>query len=260
MPSHAALAKAGKTAGKPARRAKRAKRVMPTIGEISTRRSGRDSFSSLMESSAYIKASAPPLEKPDQMQRRGRPGARACFAHRKPRRRHPVLPLHVGQRGRDSAMCRHPRHDSHKPLIAIEARDMALTVRGIRQSMQKHDRTDRLSLRLQHKGTIEILRKVPRIDRTALKIPIGRHTLGRVEFLGNLAPDVVEDPGLGCQIFRPVGRIEFFRRAVHAECRYARARAAIPSANRRCGRQGTSARTTPSSAPVIFRYLNTSLA
>src|ERR1700730_962618 len=64
MPSHAALANAGKIAGPPARPAKRAKRVMPTMGEINTRRSGRDSLSSPMESSAYIKANAPPLEKP----------------------------------------------------------------------------------------------------------------------------------------------------------------------------------------------------
>ena len=76
--------------------------------------------------------------------------------------------------------------------------------------MQKHDSTDRLSLRLEHKRTIEILRKVSRIDRTALKIPIGRHTIGRIELPGYLALDVVEDPGLGRQIFRPIGRIELF--------------------------------------------------
>ena len=120
MPSHAALAKAGKIAGKPARPAKRATRVIPTIGEINTRRSGRDNFSSLMESSAYIKASAPPLEKPTRCNGADGSVRAACFAHREPRRRHPVLPLHVGQRGRNGAMRRHPRHDSHKPLIAIE--------------------------------------------------------------------------------------------------------------------------------------------
>ena len=94
------------------------------------------------------------------------------------------------------------------PLIAIKTCNMALTVGGIRQTMQKHDSTDRLSLRLKHKGTIEILRKVPRIDRTALKIPIGRHTIGRIELPGYLALDVVEDPGLSRQIFRPIGRIK----------------------------------------------------
>ena len=76
--------------------------------------------------------------------------------------------------------------------------------------MQKHDSTDRLSLRLEHKRTIEILRKVSRIDRTALKIPIGRHTTGRIELPGYLALDVVEDLGLSRQIFRPIGRIELF--------------------------------------------------
>src|SRR5262249_40581389 len=39
--SQAALANAGKSAGRPASPAKRAKRVMPIIGEINTRRSGR---------------------------------------------------------------------------------------------------------------------------------------------------------------------------------------------------------------------------
>ena len=107
-------------------------------------------------------------------------------------------------------MRRHPRHNSHKAAIAIETCDMALTVGEVRQAMQKYDSTDRLSLRLEHKGPIEILRKVPRIDRTALKIPIGRHTIGRIELPRNLTLDVVEDPGLSRQIFRPIGRIELF--------------------------------------------------
>ncbi|HVQ69724.1 MAG TPA: hypothetical protein VMT08_19710 [Bradyrhizobium sp.] len=76
--------------------------------------------------------------------------------------------------------------------------------------MQKHDSTDRLALWLEHKGPVEILRKVPGIDRTALKIPIGRHTTGCVELPGNLALDVVENPRLGRQILRPIGRVELF--------------------------------------------------
>ena len=86
---------------------------------------------------------------------------------------------------------------------------MALAVGGIGQAMQKHDRADRRSLRLEHKGPIEILREVSRIDRTALEIAIGRHTIGRIELPGDLALDVVKDPGLSRQIFRPIGRIEF---------------------------------------------------
>ena len=43
---------------------KRAKRVMPIIGEIRTSRSGRASRASSSASSAYFMASAPPLEKP----------------------------------------------------------------------------------------------------------------------------------------------------------------------------------------------------
>ena len=62
--SHAALAKAGKIAGRAAKPAKRAKRVMPIIGEISTRRSGRDSAGFSIASSAYCIARAPPFENP----------------------------------------------------------------------------------------------------------------------------------------------------------------------------------------------------
>ncbi len=61
-PSHAALAKAGNTAGQPTTPAKRAKPVTPIIGEISTSRSGRASAGSDSVSRAYFIASAPPLE------------------------------------------------------------------------------------------------------------------------------------------------------------------------------------------------------
>jgi hypothetical protein len=44
MPSQAALANFGRIAGRPAKPAMRANAVMPIIGEISTRRSGRDSW------------------------------------------------------------------------------------------------------------------------------------------------------------------------------------------------------------------------
>ena len=64
MPSHAALAKAGSSAGNAAMPAKRAKLVMPIIGEIRMRRSGRASCLSSSASRAYFIASAPPLEKP----------------------------------------------------------------------------------------------------------------------------------------------------------------------------------------------------
>ena len=64
MPSHAALAKAGNIAGSAAMPAKRAKAVMPIIGEIRIRRSGRARRWSSTASSAYFTASAPPLEKP----------------------------------------------------------------------------------------------------------------------------------------------------------------------------------------------------
>jgi hypothetical protein len=54
----------GKIAGSPANPAKRANAVTPTIGEISTMRSGRVSCLFSSASSAYIIASAPPFENP----------------------------------------------------------------------------------------------------------------------------------------------------------------------------------------------------
>ena len=60
--SQAVLAKAGSIAGRAASPAKRAKAVMPIIGEISTSRSARGRRGSSMASSAYFIASAPPLE------------------------------------------------------------------------------------------------------------------------------------------------------------------------------------------------------
>ncbi|MNT68077.1 hypothetical protein D3C72_2062740 [compost metagenome] len=71
MLSQAALAKAGSTAGRPASPAKRAKAVMPTIGEISTSRSGAPSLGSSSASSACISASAPPFENPTRCNGRG---------------------------------------------------------------------------------------------------------------------------------------------------------------------------------------------
>ena len=64
MPSHAALANEGNTAGQPNTPAKRARLVIPIIGEISTMRSGRARVLSSSASSAYFIASAPPLENP----------------------------------------------------------------------------------------------------------------------------------------------------------------------------------------------------
>ena len=64
MPSHAAFANAGNTAGQPNTPANRARLVTPIIGERSTMRSGRASSLSASASSAYFIASAPPFENP----------------------------------------------------------------------------------------------------------------------------------------------------------------------------------------------------
>ena len=64
MPSHAAFANAGNTAGQPNTPANRARLVMPIIGDSRMIRSGRARVGSASASSAYFIASAPPLEKP----------------------------------------------------------------------------------------------------------------------------------------------------------------------------------------------------
>ncbi|MCY1311141.1 hypothetical protein D9M70_614140 [compost metagenome] len=80
MPSQADLAKGGKKAGTDARPAKRAKRVMPIIGESRIRRSVRARAGSSRLSRAYFKASAPPLEKPTRCS--GMSGCRRRLASR----------------------------------------------------------------------------------------------------------------------------------------------------------------------------------
>ena len=62
MPSQAALAKPGSSAGQPQMPAKRALLVTPIIGDSNTMRSGRARLRSSMASSAYFMTSAPPLE------------------------------------------------------------------------------------------------------------------------------------------------------------------------------------------------------
>jgi hypothetical protein len=50
-----------------------------------------------------------------------------------------------------------------------------------------------------------------RVDRTTVKISIGRHTIACLKFLRYLAPDVVKDFRLGCQILLPIRVLELFR-------------------------------------------------
>ena len=82
--SHAAFAKAGNTAGRPKKPAKRASLVMPIMGEISTMRSGRVSVGSPRASSACFMASAPPVEYPTRWM--GDPGPTRRRASRTARR------------------------------------------------------------------------------------------------------------------------------------------------------------------------------
>ncbi len=64
MFNHAAFEKAGRNAGQPARPEKRAKLVIPIIGEIRITRWGFASSALSSVSSEYFIASAPPLENP----------------------------------------------------------------------------------------------------------------------------------------------------------------------------------------------------
>src|SRR6202040_421294 len=92
-----------------------------------------------------------------------------------PRRRHPVLPLDVGQGARNGAVRWQPDRDRDIAVFAIAPGDMAQTIGRIRQPMQEYHRSDRCSVGLEHIGAIPVLRKAFRIDGTTLEIAIDRN-------------------------------------------------------------------------------------
>jgi hypothetical protein len=75
----------------------------------------------------------------------------------------------------------------------------------------KEDRgTDHRSIRFQKKRPIPILRKIPRIERTAFKITIGWNTVLLSQPLCDVISHRLEDRIFRFQILGPAGLIEFF--------------------------------------------------
>ena len=208
MPSHAALAKAGSSAGSAAMPAKRAKLVMPIIGEIRMRRSGRASCLSSSASRAYFIASAPPLEKPTMCSGFDGPARRLRLAHGEARGRIPVLPFDVGQGGRNGAMGRHPDRHGDKAVVAIAARDVAQAVGRIGEPVQQDDRADRRPVGLEDVGAVPVLREVAGIDRAAVVVAVARDAGLGVELVGDFGPHAAEDRLFGLEPGRPVGLVD----------------------------------------------------
>ena len=105
-------------------------------------------------------------------------------------------------------MRRQARHDRKEAAVSVEARDVALAIGRVGQAVQQHDGTDRLAVRLQHEGAVEILLEAPRIDRAAVEIAVDRNAIVLRQLLGDLAPQFIEDFVLARDILLPVGDIE----------------------------------------------------
>ena len=154
--------------------AKRAKLVMPIIGEIRMSRSGRASCGSSSASSAYFIASAPPLEKPTMCSGIDGPARRRASRTARRVAAVPVLPFDVGQAR--PARCRGPASGSPPPRsrVAIAAGDVAQAVGRIGQAVQQHHRADRRSVGLEDVGAVPVLREVAGIDRAAVEVAVAR--------------------------------------------------------------------------------------
>ena len=209
MASQAALANAGNIAGKPASPAKRAKRVMPIIGEIRTRRSGRASCGSSMASSAYLSASAPPLENPTRCS--GDDGAvrrRASLTASRVAADQSSHSTSVSAR-RHGAVRRQPDHDRDKAERRDSARAMWRWLYG--ESVSPCSSTTAPTGAPSGSSTYERLKsceKCAGIDRAAVEIPVDRDTVFRIELLRDLGPKGLEDPGFLGEISAPIGSIE----------------------------------------------------
>src|SRR5262245_14564975 len=97
--------------------------------------------------------------------------------------------------------------DHDEAPIAIMLSHVPETVRRIGQSMEEHDETDRLAVRLHHVGAIPIVIEVRRINRTRLEVAINRHAITRWEFLAYLGTNARHNLVLAREVASPVCRV-----------------------------------------------------
>ena len=70
---------------------------------------------------------------------------------------------------------------------------------SVGQAVQQDDCADGSIFGFEHKGAVKILKKVRRIHRAAVKVPIDRDAIIRIEFLRHLGLDGFKNPGLGAK-------------------------------------------------------------
>ncbi len=148
--SHAARAKAGKKAGQPAMPAKRAKAVIPIIGESSTSRSGAGQSRVLDRVERVLDRQRAAVGEADEVQRLAGADPAAGLTHGEPGGGGPVLPGDVGECGRHGAVGRQARHDDQPAPLAVELADVAAAVGGVGEAVQEDHGADGLAGRLQH--------------------------------------------------------------------------------------------------------------
>src|SRR5271169_587215 len=117
----------------------------------------------------------------------------ARLSYGKARRCHPIFPINVNQSCRNGAVPGQPDHNRNKAVVTVKPRDMTLAVWRVSQTVQQHHRADGSALGFQHERTIEILNKVPWIDRAAFEIAIHRYALVRIKFFRHLSLNVVKN-------------------------------------------------------------------
>ena len=132
----------------------------------------------------------------------------AGLAHGQPGRGVPVLPLDIGQAGRNRAVARQADGDGDEAAVAVAPRDVAQAVGRIRETVQQHHDADRRSLGLEHVGPVEVVAEVAGVDRALGVVAVGRDCGFRADPVDHLAAHVAEDHVLVAQVGRPVGLLQ----------------------------------------------------
>ena len=221
-------------AGRAAMPAKRAKAVMPIIGEIRIRRSGRARRWSSMASSAYFTASAPPLEKPTRCS--GRDGPARRRASRTASRVAASQSSHSTsvKRGRHGAVCRHPDRHRDEAAVAIERARCGAGCTG--ESVSPCSRTTAPTggpVGLEDVRAVPVLGEVAGIDRAAREVAVDRCPRLVVDLVDDLGPHLAKRRLLGLEVGGPVGLVDLARHASRAARGCARDRAAAHAGNPR---------------------------
>mgnify|MGYP003693589755 CR=1 FL=1 len=209
MPSHAALAKAGSSAGK--------------RGDPGEAREARDADHRRDQDEAIGPRQLLVVERIERVFHRQRAAVgEAHDVERLRRVRHAACASRTARRvaasqsshstsvkrGRNGAMGRHPDRHRDEAVVAIAARDVAQAVGRIGEPVQQDDRADRRPVGLENVGAVPVLREVAGIDRAAVVVAVARDAGFGVELVGDFGPHAAEDRLLGLEVGRPVGLVD----------------------------------------------------